>query len=116
MAHQSALELVSAVTGAYRGAARLECPGVTGSQSKNMSDPQLTLGWDRPFMDGAATHVTLYAGGTGPLYVVASGHGSDERYALRDLWAALIERNESAEYVAFVADQYEKMTGKTLRK
>ncbi len=81
-----------------------------------MSDPRYTLGWNRPFMEGAATHVTLFEGGVGPLYVVASGHGSDDTRALRDLWAALVERNESRDAIAFVADEYTEMTGETLGK
>lgn len=67
-------------------------------------------------MEGAATHVTLFEGGTGPLYVVASGHGSDDASALRDLWAALVDRNESAAAIEFAADEYLAMTGKELRR
>jgi hypothetical protein len=79
-----------------------------------MSDSRFTLEWNRPFMEGAATHVSLFDGGTGPLYIVASGHGSDDIRALRDLWAALVDRRESALAVAFVAEEYRVLTGKTL--
>ena len=47
-----------------------------------MSDSRFRLEWNRPFMEGAATHVSLFDGGTGPLYIVASGHGSDD---IRDM-------------------------------
>jgi hypothetical protein len=83
--------------------------------SDSQFNPQFNLGWDRPFMEGAATHVTLFEGGTGPLYVVASGHGSNDASALRDLWAALVDRNESAASITFVADEYLALTGKVLR-
>jgi hypothetical protein len=79
-----------------------------------MSDSRFTLEWDRPFMEGAATHVSLFDGGSGPLYIVASGHGSNDAAALRDLWNALIDRREPADAVAFVAEQYQALTGKTL--
>jgi hypothetical protein len=79
-----------------------------------MSDPRFTLEWDRPFMEGAATHVSLFDGGTGPLYIVASGHGSDDASALRDLWEALVDRRESPHKIAFVAEEYRALTGKTL--
>jgi hypothetical protein len=81
-----------------------------------MTDGRFTLGWDRPFMEGAATHVSLFDGGTGPLYVVASGHGSDDASALRDLWRALIDQNESSEGIAFVAEEYQALTGRTLTR
>jgi hypothetical protein len=65
-------------------------------------------------MEGAATHVSLFDGGTGPLYIVASGHGSDDIRALKDLWAALVERRESRLAIDFVAEEYRALTGKTL--
>ena len=65
-------------------------------------------------MEGAATHVSLFDGGTGPLYIVASGHGSDDIRALKDLWAALVERRESPLAIAFVAEEYRVLTGKKL--
>jgi hypothetical protein len=74
-----------------------------------MNEPRFTLGWDRPVIEGAATHVTLYDGGVGPLYVVASGHGSDDASALRDLYIALNDQNESADKIAFVTEEYEAL-------
>ena len=79
-----------------------------------MSDSRFTLEWDRPFTEGAATHVSLFDGGTGPLYIVASGHGSDDVRALKDLWAALVDRRESRLAIAFVAEEYRALTGTTL--
>ena len=81
-----------------------------------MSEPRFTLGWDHPYTEGGATHVTLFEGGVGPLYVVASGHGSDDIRALRDLWSALVERRESRDAVAFVAAEYQSRTGQTLTR
>lgn len=81
-----------------------------------MSESRFTLQWSRPFTEGAATHVSLFDGGTGPLYIVASGHGSDDVGALRDLWAALVDRCESPLAIAFVADEYRMLTGETLRR
>ena len=80
-----------------------------------MSDSRFNRGWDRPFTEGAATHVTLFEGGTGPLYVVASGHGSDDPSALRDLYMALVDRGESRDAIAFVADEYETLRQKLNR-
>lgn len=71
-----------------------------------MAERQFSLRWDRPFMPGAATHVTLFDGGEGPLYVVASGHGADDADALIDLVTALREQNESADAIAFVSEEY----------
>jgi hypothetical protein len=79
-----------------------------------MSDSRFRLEWNRPFMEGAATHVSLFDGGTGPLYIVASGHGSDDIRALKDLWATLVDRRESPLAIAFVADEYRALTGQTL--
>ena len=77
-----------------------------------MVEERFTLGWDRPYTPGGATHVTLYDGGRDPLHVVASGHGTDEVHALRDLLMALKERHESADAIAFVTDEYAALTGK----
>ncbi|HEY7497839.1 MAG TPA: hypothetical protein VH740_04980 [Vicinamibacterales bacterium] len=73
---------------------------------------RFTLQWDRPFMPGAATHVSLFEGGTDPMNIVASGHGADEAGALRDLLAALKERHESPEAIAFVSDEYAVLSGR----
>jgi hypothetical protein len=75
-------------------------------------EQRFTLQWDRPFMPGAATHVSLFEGGTDPMNIVASGHGSDEVSALRDLLAALKERHESPGAIAFVSDEYAVLSGK----
>ena len=67
-------------------------------------------------MEGAATHVTLFEGGVGPMYVVASGHGSDDPSALRDLYLALGDRGESRDAIAFVAQEYEALREKLNRE
>ena len=78
-----------------------------------MTDARFTLQWDRPFLDGVSTtHVTLYDGPREPVYVVASGHGSGDAQALRDLWTTLVERRESSEAIAYVGEEYRTMTGR----
>jgi hypothetical protein len=77
-----------------------------------MVERQYRLEWDRPFLPDAATHVTLFDGGTGPMFVVASGHGAEDASALFDLWTALKDRHESAKAIAFVAEEYQALTGK----
>lgn len=76
-----------------------------------MGSDRFALHWDRPFLPDALTHVTLFDGGTGPLNVVASGHGPGDANALRDLLAALRERNEPADVIAYVAEEYRALTG-----
>jgi hypothetical protein len=80
-----------------------------------MDEQRFSLDWDRPFMPGASTHVTLFDGGKHPLQVVASGHGTDDADALADLLAALRERRESAEAIAYVAEKYAALTGTSAR-
>jgi hypothetical protein len=63
-----------------------------------------------------ATHVTLFDGGKEPQHVVASGHGAGDASALSDLVAALKERNESAEAVAYVVAEYAALTGKVVAR
>jgi hypothetical protein len=75
-------------------------------------EQRFTLQWDRPFMPGAATHVSLFEGGTDPMNVVASGHGANEAEALRDLLVELKERRESPDAIAFVSDEYQARSGK----
>lgn len=77
-----------------------------------MSEGRFSLEWDRPFLEGALTHVSLFEGGKDPLHVVASGHGPSDADALLDLWAALKERNEPIEAIAFVSEEYRGLTGK----
>lgn len=79
-----------------------------------MVEQRFTLGWDRPFLPDASTHVSLFDGGVGPLYIVASGHGAGDASALFDLWRTLNERNESADAIAYVVEEYQGLTGKTL--
>jgi hypothetical protein len=81
-----------------------------------MAEERFALDWDRPFMPGASTHVTLFDGGRHPMNVVASGHGADEAEALADLAAALKERRESADAIAYVSEQYAALTGKPSRR
>lgn len=77
-----------------------------------MDEERFGLDWDRPFLPGAATHVTLFDGGRHPMNVVASGHGADEADALADLVATLKERRESPDAIAYVAEQYAALTGR----
>ena len=77
-----------------------------------MGDRRFALEWDRPFLPGAKTHVSLFDGGKDPLHVVASGHGPRDTDALSDLLAALRERHESADAIAFVAEEYAVLTGR----
>lgn len=77
-----------------------------------MAQERFALQWDRPFLPDAATHVSLFDGGKDPLHIVASGHGTDDANALRDLLKTLRERDESAEAIAFVSEQYTSVTGK----
>ena len=49
------------------------------------------------------------------MHVVASGHGADDANALSDLLATLRERNESADAIAYVSDEYAALAGKALR-
>jgi hypothetical protein len=76
-----------------------------------MDNERFTLRWDRPFLPDAATHVSLFDGGTDPLHIVASGHGTDDASALRDLWRTLRERRESAEAIAYVTEEYSTLSG-----
>ena len=77
-----------------------------------MAQQRFALEWDRPYLPGASTHVSLFDGGKDPLHVVASGHGADDASALSDLLAALKERKESAEAIAYVSEEREALTGK----
>jgi hypothetical protein len=77
-----------------------------------MVDERFALEWDRPFLPGASTHVSLFDGGKHPLHVVASGHGADDANALSDLLSTLKERNESAEAIAYVSEAYRALTGR----
>ena len=77
-----------------------------------MVERRFALEWDRPFLPNGSTHVSLFDGGTGPLYVVASGHGAADADALIDLWTTLMEENASAEAIAFVSDEYRTLTGR----
>jgi hypothetical protein len=77
-----------------------------------MGEGRFALEWDRPFLPDALTHVSLFDGGQGPMYVVASGHGAGDASALIDLWATLMDRNESADAIAFVSEEYRALTGK----
>jgi hypothetical protein len=63
-------------------------------------------------MPDALTHVSLFEGGEGPLYIVASGHGGSDARALLDLWKTLMEANESPQAIAHVTEEYRALTGK----
>jgi hypothetical protein len=77
-----------------------------------MGERRFALEWDRPSLPGASTHVSLFDGGRDPLHVVASGHGPGDTHALSDLLKTLRERNEPADAVAFVTDEYAALTGR----
>jgi hypothetical protein len=74
-----------------------------------MTGQRFALEWDRPFMPDALTHVSLFDGGKGPLYIVASGHGDNDLDALLDLIRTLRARNASADAKAFVAEEYQTL-------
>ena len=77
-----------------------------------MAQERFALEWDRSPVPDALTHVSLFDGGKDPIHVVASGHGADNANALRDLLKTLRERNESADAIAYVSDEYAALTGK----
>jgi hypothetical protein len=77
-----------------------------------MAQQRFALEWDRPFLPGAKTHVSLFDGGKDPLHVVASGHGADDVNALGDLLTTLQESHESAAAIAHVSAEYTALTGK----
>jgi hypothetical protein len=79
-----------------------------------MSKQRFALEWDRPSLPGAATHVSLFEGGKDPLDIVASGHGADDANALSDLLTTLKDRDESADAIAYVSDEYAALTGRAL--
>ena len=79
-----------------------------------MEEGRFALEWDRPSLPGASTHVSLFDGGRDPLHVVASGHGRGDTQALDDLLTTLRERDESADAIAYVSDEYPVLTGRVL--
>lgn len=81
-----------------------------------MIEGRFALEWDRPFLAGASTHVSLFEGGKTPMHVVASGHGAGDADALIDLLRALRDRNESAEAIRYVAEEYRVLTGHPLTR
>jgi hypothetical protein len=81
-----------------------------------MAEERFALQWDRPFLPGASTHVSLFDGPVEPPYVVASGHGSGDAGALMDLWRTLVDGRESADAIAFVAEAYRALTGHEPRR
>jgi hypothetical protein len=81
-----------------------------------MAHQRFALEWDRPFLPGASTHVSLFDGGKSPLHVVASGHGASDAQALRDLLATLKEQRESLDAIAFVTEEYAALTGEAVTR
>jgi hypothetical protein len=77
-----------------------------------MDQQRFALDWDRPSLPDASTHVSLFDGGKDPLHVVASGHGAGDANALSDLLTTLKERNEAADAITYVSEQYAALTGK----
>jgi hypothetical protein len=80
-------------------------------RNRNMAQDRFSLAWDRPFLPGAATHVSLFEGGKDPLNIIASGHGPGEAEALSDLLSALRERRESPDAIAYVSEEYRALMG-----
>jgi hypothetical protein len=78
-----------------------------------MEHHRFALEWDHPSLPDAATHVSLFDGDKAPLNIIASGHGPGEAHALSDLLAALKERRESPEAIAFVAEEYQARMDRT---
>jgi hypothetical protein len=81
-----------------------------------MAQHRFSLEWDRPLLPDASTHVSLFDGGNDPLHVVASGHGAGDADALSDLLAALRERLESPDAIAYVTEEYAATTRKPLTR
>jgi hypothetical protein len=81
------------------------------SRRYHMGERRFALEWDRPSLPDAKTHVSLFDGGRDPLHVVASGHGRGDTQALDDLLTTLRERDESADAIAYVSDEYAALTG-----
>jgi hypothetical protein len=81
-----------------------------------MAEERFALEWDRPFLPGASTHVSLFDGGRSPMHVVASGHGAGDADALIDLLRMLRDTNESAEAMKYVAEEYRALTGHRLTR
>jgi len=75
-----------------------------------MAEQRFAFAWDRPVLAGASTHVSLFAGGTDPLNIVASGHGADDATALTDLLTTLRARDESAEVIEYVSEARRALT------
>ena len=80
-----------------------------------MVEQRFTFAWDRPVFADASTHVSLFDGGTDPLHIVASGHGTDDATALSDLLTTLEARNESEEAISFVSEMRCTLTGDSAR-
>jgi hypothetical protein len=75
-----------------------------------MAQQRFAFEWDRPSLPDASTHVSLFDGSKDPLHVVASGHGAGDANALSDLLTTLRERNESADAIAYVSQEYKRLS------
>ena len=65
-----------------------------------------------PLEPGLLTHVMLHTPEESSDWVEVMGHGADEEEALLDLWTTLVDREESAEAIEYVAAAYTKRTGR----
>jgi hypothetical protein len=77
---------------------------------ENRPARRFDLEWIMPLEPGLMTHVTLFDVSKQPP-VVAVGHGGDEADTLLDLWTTLIDRDEDAAAITYVAAAYTKRTG-----
>jgi hypothetical protein len=77
---------------------------------ENRPARRFDLEWSMPLEPGLMTHATLLdlSKQSSP---VAVGYGSDEADTLLDLWTTLIDRDEDAAGIAYVAAAYTKRTG-----
>lgn len=68
--------------------------------------------WLLPSEPGLMTHVMLLDSERPAPHVLAVGHGVDEAQALLHLWTTLIDHQEPAEAIEYVAVAYERRAGK----
>ena len=72
---------------------------------------RFALQWLVPREADRQTHVMLLDRERPAPSVLAVGHGADKVYALLSLWRELIKDAESAEAIAYVADEYTRRAG-----
>jgi hypothetical protein len=72
---------------------------------------QFALEWLVPGRQDRLTHVMLLDRERPAPFVVAVGYGADKVHALLSLWRALINDDESAEAIEYVADECARRAG-----